>query len=97
MARCPADLLHDIADVLDDVRRWDGIEERRPNVFYLRRDPFLHFHLMEGGLRRADVKGLAGWHSVELPLPLPKTRRRALTRELRARYREKRSTPPGRR
>ena len=92
MARCPADLLDDIADVLAEVRRWDGIVERTPGVFYLRRDPFLHFHLMEGGRRRADVKGVAGWHSVELPLPLPAARRRALTRELSARYGEKTST-----
>ncbi len=97
MARCPADLLGDIADVLAEVRRWDGIVERSPGVFYLRRDPFLHFHLMEGGLRRADVKGRAGWHPVELPLPLPEARRRALTRELRARYVEKTSARPKRR
>ena len=89
MARCPADLLQDIADVLDEVRRWDGIVERSPGVFYLRRDPFLHFHLMADGERRADVKGLAGWHPVELPLPLPAGRRRALAREVRARYAEK--------
>jgi hypothetical protein len=89
VAHCPSALLDDIADVLAGVRTWPGVVEKSPGVFYARRQPFLHFHLAEGGRRRADVKGRAGWTSLELPSPISPTRRRAFLRLLRTRYREK--------
>lgn len=89
MARCPSELLDDIADVLTAVRAWTGIVEKKPGVFYLRRLPFLHFHLEAGGTRRADVKGRAGWVPFDLPRPISAPRRRAFLRELRSRYRER--------
>jgi hypothetical protein len=89
MAHCPPALLNDIADVLADLRRWPGIVEKSPGVFYARRQPFLHFHLVEGGRRRADVKGRSGWTSLDLPRPISPTKRRAFLRLLEARYREK--------
>lgn len=89
MAHCPVELLDDVADVVARVRAWAGVVERAPGVFYVRRQPFLHFHLLEGGRRRADVKGRAGWVQVDLPRPLPAGSRRGLLRELRRRYRER--------
>jgi hypothetical protein len=113
VAHCPPALLDDIADVLADVRTWPGIIEKSPGVFYARRNPFLHFHLVKGGLvkgglvkgglvkgglvkgalveggrRRADVKGRAGWTSLDLPHPISAAKRRAFLRLLGARYRE---------
>ena len=78
MARCPLELLDDLAPVLSRVRAWDGVSETTPAVFYLRRQPFLHFHLVEGGRRRADIKTATGWTQLELPRPLSAARRRAL-------------------
>ena len=89
MARCPAHMLEDIADVLAEVRAWPGVVERKPAVLYLDREPFLHFHLIDGTHRRADIKAGGGWVQVELPQPLSTTRRQAFVRELRRRYREK--------
>jgi hypothetical protein len=89
VARCPSELLDDIAEVLAEVRAWTGIVEKKPGVFYLRRRPFLHFHLEAGGARRADVKGRAGWIPIDLPRPISATRRRAFLGELRSRYRER--------
>ena len=89
MAHCPPELLDDIADVLVDVRGWPGIVEKSPGVFYARRNPFLHFHLVDGDRRRADVKGRAGWTSLDLPRPISPTRRRTFLRLLETRYREK--------
>jgi hypothetical protein len=86
---CPPALLDDVADVLAEVRTWTGVVERKPGIFYVRRQPFLHFHLVEGGRRRADVKGRAAWVQLDLPRPVSVTRRRAFLRELRIRYREK--------
>jgi hypothetical protein len=87
---CPPELLDDVADVVAEVRRWAGVVERRPAVFYVGRQPFLHFHLIEGRRRRADIKGQTGWTQIDLPRPLPATGRRRLLRALRARYRKKR-------
>jgi hypothetical protein len=89
MAYCPPELLDDLADLLAEVRTWAWVIERKPNVFYVHRQPFLHFHLIEGRRRRADVKGRTGWVQLDLPRPLSATRRRALLRELRTRHGEK--------
>jgi hypothetical protein len=76
-------LLDDLAGLFDEVRTWDGVVETKPGIFYVRRRPFLHFHLVEGGRRRADVKTRAGWRPHDLPRPLSAARRRAFLRELR--------------
>jgi len=89
MAHCPPELLDDVAEVVAEVRTWAGVVEKKSAVFYLRRQPFLHFHLLEGAQRRADVNGREGWIQIDLPRPLSATRRRGLLRELRVRYREK--------
>jgi hypothetical protein len=89
LAHCPPELLEDVADVVALVRTWAGVVEKKPAVFYLRRQPFLHFHLLEGVRRRADVKGRAGWIQIDLPWPLSATKRRGFLRELRMRHREK--------
>jgi hypothetical protein len=89
VAHCPPELLDDLADLLAAVRAWAGVIEKPPGVFYVRRQPFLHFHLVEGGRRRADVKGRSGWVQIDLPRPLSATRRRAFLRELRLRHGEK--------
>jgi len=89
MAYCPPELLDDLAGLLAEVRTWAWVIEKEPNVFYVRRQPFLHFHLFEGGRRRADLKGRTGWVQLDLPRPISTTRRRAFLRELRTRYGEK--------
>src|SRR5262245_60855843 len=89
MPHCPPEQLDDIADVLSEVRAWERIVEKKTGIFYLGREPFLHFHLVEGRRRRADVKGPTGWMQFDLPRPASATRRRAFLRELRLRYRER--------
>jgi hypothetical protein len=82
-------LLADLEDVFTEVRSWERIVEKKPGVFYVRSRPFLHFHLLHGGRRRADIKGSGDWVQVDLPMPLPVAVRRAFLRELRARFAEK--------
>jgi hypothetical protein len=89
MARCPTELLDDLAGVLTQVRTWAGVTERRPAVFYLRRQPFLHFHLVEGRRRRADIKTPAGWKQLDLPRPISPARRRAFLSALRRQHTER--------
>ncbi len=87
MAHCPPEMLADLGAVLAEVRGWAGVREDKPGVFYVRRQPFLHFHLMKDGRRRGDIKRSQGWISLDLPRPISVTRREALRRELRRRYR----------
>ena len=89
MAHCPPELLDDLAGVLAEVREWPGVVEKSPGVLYAMRQPFLHFHLFEGGRRRADVRGRDGWTSLDVPRPISAAKRLALRRLLRARYRER--------
>ncbi len=89
MAHCAPELLDDLVDVLAEVRGWPNVEEQKPGVFYLRRQPFFHFHWLKDG-RRGDIKGSRGWVSLDLPRPISATRRQALRRALRKHYREKR-------
>jgi hypothetical protein len=76
-------------DILDEVRAWAGVVEKKPAVFYASRQPFLHFHLAADGRRRADIKARAGWIALELPRPISARRRQTLRRELRRRYAER--------
>ena len=89
MAHCPPELLGDIADLLAEVRTWPGVIEKKPGVFYVRRQPFLHFHLVEGGRRRADVKGHTDWIQRDLARPVSARRRRSFLRELRVLHGQK--------
>jgi hypothetical protein len=89
MGYCPPERLDDLADVLAAVRTWAGVVEKKPGVFYVRREPFLHFHWLAGGRRRGDVKGRRDWTELDLPRPVTAAARRALVRALRQRYREK--------
>jgi len=86
VAHCPPDLLDDLEDVLAEVRAWAGVVEKTPGVFYLRGQPFLHFHLVAGGRRRGDIKGRTGWSHLDLPRPISAARRRAFLRALRVHH-----------
>ena len=90
MAHCPPELLDDLVDLFAEVRGWAGVKEAKPGVFYVSRQPFLHFHLLKDGRRRGDIKGHRGWVSLDLPRPISAARRQALRRALRAHYRETR-------
>lgn len=95
MAYCPPELLDDLRDVLAHLRTWAGVIEKRPGVFYVDRQPFLHFHLLTGSRRRADIKGQTAWTQLDLPRPVSTSNRRRLLRALRRRYREKRARRAG--
>lgn len=91
IAYCPPELLDDLRDVLANLRTWAGVIEKRPGVFYVGRQPFLHFHLLVGSRRRADVKGQTTWTQIDLPRPVSAAKRRILVAALRMRYRETRA------
>jgi hypothetical protein len=77
--------LADVADVLAEVRGWDGVQDRGDGTFYLRRRPFLHFHAGRDS-RRADVRTAGGWVQIDLPEPASVEDRRRLLAVLRAEH-----------
>jgi len=77
--------LADLDAVLAEVRSWPGIEDRGGGTMYLRRKPFLHFHVGHDS-RRADVRGVDGWTEVDLPEPSSAAARRRLLGVLRTEY-----------
>ncbi len=100
MAHCPPELLDDLAGLFAELRTWAGVVEKTRGVFYIRREPFLHFHRQADGRRRADVKSSRGWTPFELPRPLSAAKLRALLRVLGAQHADAQralSTPAERR
>lgn len=89
MAHCPPEQLDDLDDVFAELRTWPHVVEKSQGVFYVRREPFLHFHLLAGGRRRADVKGRADWVQLDLPHPVSAAARRRLLQELRRQHADK--------
>lgn len=71
--------------MLEQVRNWDGIEDRGGGTLYLRRRPYLHFHVGRDS-RRADVRGQDGWTEFDLPEPLPADVKQQFIRLLRGEY-----------
>lgn len=61
------------------------MEDRGGGTFYLRRRPYLHFHVGHDS-RRADVRLAEGWVEFDLPEPLPVGVKRAFLVLLRDEY-----------
>ena len=94
MAHASSENLRGIADVLATIRGFAGVQETRPGIFYIRRRPFLHFHV-RGDARWADAKIGTKW-GLEIPLPFDAGARAkfAFVREVRARYEACATTGP---
>jgi hypothetical protein len=99
MAHCPPALLDDVRPVIAEALTWAGVVQKTPGVLYVGRQPWLHFHLLQGQRRCADVRERTGWTRIELPRPSSVASRRRLLRALRATCRKHRDakSPKGRR
>ncbi len=65
MARVRID---EVRDILEGLRRLPELNEVKPAVFYVKRQPFLHFH-ESATTRGADVRDGKDWgERIELPL-----------------------------
>jgi hypothetical protein len=87
MAHCPFERLADLREVLDEIRGWPAIREASPGVFYVKRMPFLHFHVDKEGRRWADARLGADWGpEIDVPEPAPAAAQRRFLSEVRRRY-----------
>jgi hypothetical protein len=88
MAHCPADALRDLEGCLDEIRAWPAVREPRPGVLYVKRTPFLHFHVNAAGERWADARNGAEWlEHIAIPIGAPAASRRRFVGAVRRCYR----------
>ena len=92
VARLDLARLDDLSVVLNELRSWPGVDEPSPATFYVKSQPFLHFHVGADS-RRADVKCADGWEQVDLPEPCPAGVARRLHRLLSVEYRRRTAKP----
>jgi len=87
MAHCPPERLGDLRAVLAEIRRWPEIEERKPGIFYLNRNAFLHFHVDREERRWADVRDGKSWGAeLDLAFGAGASAQARFLREARRRY-----------
>ena len=65
MKHAGPEALSALGALLDEIRRGEGIVERRPGVFYRKGRAFLHFHEDSSGLH-ADMRLGAAWERVRV-------------------------------
>jgi hypothetical protein len=68
--------LHDLKDVLAEVRALEGLKEKNPGIFYFKSKGFLHFHDKDGK-RWADVKVKGSWQELEIDFFANNAKRKA--------------------
>ncbi len=90
MGHCPPEKLADIAKVLEQLRALPRLTEKKPGIFYIGGDGFLHFHEKDGK-RWADVKIAkhGSWQDVPLEFGASAAKQKAFittVKKLRAAY-----------
>jgi hypothetical protein len=86
MGHTRPDQLKDLQDTLDEIRKWEGIKEKSPNIFYFKARPFLHFPDKDGR-RWADVCDGETWgQELTIPFESSTTQRNSFLKEIRKRY-----------
>ena len=65
MKHAGPEALSALAALLAEIRKREGLVERRPGVFYRKGRAFLHFHEDPSGLH-ADMRSGAAWERVRV-------------------------------
>jgi hypothetical protein len=78
--------LKDLQPILDQIRTWEHLKEKSPNIFYFKSKPFLHFH-DKNGKRWADVRDGETWgKEIAIPFDCAAAQSRSFLDEVRRRY-----------
>lgn len=67
MGRCKYDLLAPLEPALNDIRKLEGLVEKKPGIFYFKSQGFMHFHEKDGKIW-ADVRDGKTWGT---PIVIP--------------------------
>lgn len=88
MGHAAVDALADLEECFAEIRTWPAVREPKPAVFYVKRTPFLHFHVDAAGERWADARDGATWREhIAIPAGAPAASRRRFLRDVRRCYR----------
>ena len=90
MKHASAGALDALGDLLESLRTRTALAEKRPGIFYVKGEAFLHFHEDRAGLF-ADLRDGGDW----LRLPVNNSDERAKLLALVDRTQLRRSTGPG--
>ena len=75
MAHCPYVQLQDIEEALDEIRTFPLLKEKKPGIFYIKNQSFLHFHIKDDQ-RWADARDGEQWGTqIDLPFNSNKKKR----------------------
>lgn len=73
MGRCKYELLASLEPALDEIRKLEGIVEKKPGIFYFKSNGFMHFHEKDGKIW-ADVRDGKTWGKpIDIPAKVTKT------------------------
>lgn len=88
MGHCKPEEIQDLKPVLDEVLKWEKIQENGFGKLYLKSKGFLHFHSKDGR-RWADVRDGEKWGAeIDIPFSANKTQIRNFLKEVKRRYNE---------
>lgn len=86
MGRCDYTKLKNIEPVLNEIRKWKGIKEPKPGIFYLKSQGFMHFHEKDGKIW-ADARDGKDWGKpIDIPSSVSKAFIAAFLKEISRRY-----------
>ncbi len=77
MGRCKYERLSEMESALDEVRKFKGLKEPKPGIFYLKGQGFLHFHEKDNKIW-ADVRDGKDWG---IPIDVPATVTKAFLKQ----------------
>lgn len=66
MAHCKPEEIEDLKSIIEEILKWDKVQEKGFGKLYLQSNGFLHFH-SKNGKRWADIKVEGKWE--EFPIP----------------------------
>lgn len=88
MGHCKPEELNDIEDILEEIRQFDGLKERKKGVFYYKSKGFLHFHSKDGE-RWADARCGVNWgDAIDLPFTASPKQKKAFLKTIAYYYEE---------
>lgn len=81
MGHTKPEMLKDLKNELESIRKLEGIREKSFGVFYLKSIPFMHFHDKDGE-RWADVKTPLGYKKIPISFDALASKRKSFLKEI---------------
>jgi hypothetical protein len=86
MAHIQYSELNDLEPLLEQVRALHKLVEKKPGIFYLKNQAFLHFHVSKDGRRYAHARGPGEWQELDAPKPFSAAKQKKFLGEVKKNY-----------